>query len=99
MKTENQNLTADEKILLTLRLVRNTLYNAGICQKLYTYAYHAEQLITDAKDTELREEYDALDAFRDFMARAKNKSLKHGDVTFIYEKVQSALKSNQNATA
>lgn len=96
MRTEKINfdeLTQDEKMQKTLTYIKNTLYNTGLCRKLYTYLHHAEKLRTENSDTQQRTMYDALDLFIDFMKRARKKSLNMEDISYMYDQLQQALTS------
>lgn len=102
MTTEKINfdtLTLDERMQKTLTYVKNTLYNTGLCQKLYTYLVHAEKLRTENAETNMRTLYDALDLFIDFMKRAKKKSLNMEDISFVYSQITEALRNPESELA
>lgn len=82
-----ETLTLDEQMELTIRLVKNALYENGLCGKLFTYLKHTERLMTENQVTENRKAYDLLDLFRDFMKRYKSRRLAKAEEVYMYEQL------------
>jgi len=80
-------MTLDEKMILTLDLVRKALYENGLCGKLFTYLKHAETLLTENSKTDNRKAYDLLDLFRDFMNRYKSRRLKKSEEYYFMQEL------------
>lgn len=80
-------LSLDKKMVLTLDLVRNTLYSTGLCGKLFTYRKHAEKLLASNPDTENKTAFDLLDAFRDFMNRYEKGRLKKSEEVYFLQQL------------
>lgn len=93
MKQDIKNQSAEERMITTLRFAKNTLYNSGICGKLFQIGYYAEELVTANQDTELRDQLDALDSFRDFILRAKRRNVTSKDMQSMVETIKEALKA------
>jgi type VI protein secretion system component VasK len=91
MKQNIKNQSAEERMIITLRYAKNTLYTAGICGKLFQIGHYAEELVTANQDTTLREQLEALDSFRDFVLRAKRKNVTSKDVHQMALTLSTAL--------
>lgn len=81
-------------MITTLRFAKNTLYNSGVCGKLFQIAHYAEELITANQETDKREMLDALVDLDDFAKRAKRRKMKVNDVFYLITTIQDALKTN-----
>jgi hypothetical protein len=94
MKQDIKNQTPEERMITTLRFAKNTLYNSGICGKLFQITYYCEELITANQDTPHTAKLDALVDLDDFGKRAKNNKMAAIDMIEMIETLGKALKSN-----
>ena len=99
MKKDIKQQSPEDRMITTLRLAKNTLYNSGICGKFFQIAHYCQELITANQDSIHTQKLNALVDLDDFAKRAQRENMATRDMLAMLETITQALRANPSEVA